>query len=119
MQGNADAASLRTSYQGMLFGADHHFSENTRLGLAVGLGNSRFNARGRSAHGKIDNYTLSVFGSTRWQATQWRYGATQGWHSVNSQRHVTLPTPAASKPATTPGPRNCLPSSAYPINGAR
>jgi subtilase-type serine protease len=90
MPGHAGAASLRSSYQGMLFGADTRVGKNTRAGIAVGWGHANFDARGRLANAKIENYTLTVYGGTTWDRVSWRYGATQGWHHINSRRHVNL-----------------------------
>ncbi|MBJ7263947.1 MAG: autotransporter domain-containing protein [Burkholderiaceae bacterium] len=89
-QGASGAAPVRTAYRGMLFGGDTHAGTATRLGIAVGFGNTTLDARQRMARAKLDNYSLSAFGSTDWGATQWRYGLTKGWHHVDSRRYVAI-----------------------------
>ncbi len=90
MADNAGAASLHSSYQGMVFGADTAVGHATRLGLAAGLGQSTLDTGTGMARARIDSYTLAAFGNTAWDALRWRYGAAHSWHNIDSRRHVAI-----------------------------
>lgn len=94
---DGNAASLRNTYNGALFGADTSVSASTRLGMAAGFGSSSMTVNDRQAKAEVDNYTMAAYGNTDLGATGLRYGAAYSWHRIDSRRDTGLPSSAQSR----------------------
>jgi outer membrane autotransporter protein len=88
IDGNGNAAKLDRSIGGFMFGADFPVASNWRAGVAAAYDHSDLNLDGRSSNADIDSYTLAAYAGTQFGALGLRFGASNTWHRIDTQRNV-------------------------------
>jgi subtilase-type serine protease len=84
--GDGNAAGVRASSSGILFGTDLAASADTGLGILAGFGSGHVDVDARRSKSRFDSYVLGGYGWRRVQALRLRYGASYTWHAVSAQR---------------------------------
>jgi outer membrane autotransporter protein len=88
--GDGNAATLKRSIGGLVFGADAALSGGARLGVIGSYSRSGFDAGGRHSSGDSDNYSLGVYGGARWGDVALRSGAAYTRHDMSTRRSVGI-----------------------------
>jgi outer membrane autotransporter protein len=100
--GEADGqgtALLKRSTAGLLAGADGVVFETWRLGMMAAYSHTSFDVPGRASSADSDNYSLGVYGGTRWNQLSLRTGAAYTWNKIETTRSVAFPGIAESPAA--------------------
>lgn len=92
LEGDGNAADTRTDSWGGLIGAEMLFSETFGMGMALGYQSDKAKIDDRASRVEADTYSLSTYGL--WRSGGWRLrgGASFGWHDLESERTVRLPS---------------------------
>lgn len=88
---DGNAARIKGTTGGMLFGADAPVGENWRLGLVGGYSHTSFDVDDRASSGDARNWHLGVYGGGQWGALGLRAGAAYTWHDISTGRSVAFP----------------------------
>ncbi|MGB3432542.1 autotransporter-associated beta strand repeat-containing protein [Achromobacter sp.] len=91
IDGDGNAAQVKSSTGGFLLGVDAPVSDVWRLGLMAGYSRTDFNVQDRSSSGDSDNYHLGAYGGGQWGALGLRGGLTYSWHDIATRRSVSMP----------------------------
>lgn len=86
----AGSSDLTARTYGFAGGADYHVSPDTLLGFALAGGGTNWNVAQVSGGGRSDVFQAGVYGSHRFGAAYFSAAATYGWHSVRTDRTVTI-----------------------------
>ncbi|EHK65323.1 outer membrane autotransporter barrel domain-containing protein 9 [Achromobacter arsenitoxydans SY8] len=90
VDGDGNAARVRSSTGGFLMGVDAPVSEAWRVGMMAGYSRSDFDVRDRASSGDSDNYHLGAYGGGQWGALGLRGGAAYSWHDIATRRSVSM-----------------------------
>lgn len=91
IDGDGNAARVKSSTGGFLMGVDAPFAEAWRVGLMAGYSRTAFDADDRASSGHSDNYHLGVYGGGQWGALGLRGGLAYTWHDIATRRSVAMP----------------------------
>jgi outer membrane autotransporter protein len=91
VSGDGDAAGVRHSSSGFLFGADTPPGQGWRIGVLGGYSQSRLSISARESSATSDDYHLAVYGGVRGAGLTARFGAAYTWHDVSTTRSVVFP----------------------------
>lgn len=91
IDGDGNAAQVKSSTGGFLLGVDAPVSDVWRLGLMAGYSRTDFDVRDRSSSGDSDNYHLGAYGGGQWGALGLRGGLSYSWHDIATRRSVSMP----------------------------
>lgn len=91
IDGDGNAAGVRSSTGGFLMGVDAPVADAWRLGLMAGYSRSDFDANDRASSGHSDNYHLGAYGGGQWGALGLRGGLAYSWHDIATRRSVAMP----------------------------
>ena len=91
LDSDGNAARIKGTTGGMLFGADAPVGENWRLGLVGGYSHTSFDVDDRASSGDARNWHLGVYGGGQWGALGLRTGAAYTWHDISTSRSVAFP----------------------------
>ncbi|KAB2685788.1 autotransporter domain-containing protein [Brucella pseudogrignonensis] len=93
--GNSNAAELRYSTGGFLFGADAPVTDRWRLGLVGGYSRTSVHINDRFSTAESDNYHVGVYGGMKMPietgALGLRTGLAYTWHQLDVARSVVFP----------------------------
>jgi len=89
IDGNGNAAGLRSNSGGFAGGVDAAFGDNL-LGFATSYTTSSTKADGVDSEIDADTVRIAAYGAHRMGAFQLSGGASFGWSSYDSERHLTL-----------------------------
>ncbi|WP_325960790.1 autotransporter domain-containing protein [Serratia ureilytica] len=93
--GDGNAASLKRSTGGFLFGVDAPAFDNWRFGLMTGYSRTRADVSKRASSGNSDNVHLGAYGGSSWKLAEntlsLRAGIAHTWHDIETRRSVSLP----------------------------
>ncbi|MBZ9676879.1 autotransporter domain-containing protein [Mesorhizobium sp. ES1-1] len=106
--GEADGggtAMLKRSTAGLVAGADGTMFDSWRLGGMAAYSHTSFDLPGRASSADSNNFSLGVYGGTRWNRLSLRAGAAYTWSKIETARSVAFPgiadSPAAKYQAGT------------------
>ncbi|HGM5808661.1 TPA: autotransporter domain-containing protein [Serratia marcescens] len=92
---DGNAASLKRSTGGALFGVDAPAFDSWRFGVMTGYSRTRADMGKRASSGNSDNYHLGAYGGGSWKLAEntlsLRTGITHSWHDIETRRSVSLP----------------------------
>ncbi|MGC0053728.1 autotransporter domain-containing protein [Brucella pituitosa] len=92
---NSNAATLKYSTGGFLFGADAPVFDTWRLGVVAGYSHTNIHVDERFSQGDSDNYHLGVYGGTSLNmgggTLGLRTGLSYSWHEMDFSRSVSFP----------------------------
>ncbi len=92
---DGNAASLKRSTGGFLFGVDAPAFDNWRFGLMTGYSRTRADVSKRASSGNSDNVHLGAYGGSSWKLAEntlsLRAGIAHTWHDIETRRSVSLP----------------------------
>ncbi|MCZ8390500.1 autotransporter domain-containing protein [Achromobacter xylosoxidans] len=91
IDGDGNAAGVKSSTGGFLMGVDAPVADAWRLGLMAGYSRSDFDANDRASSGHSDNYHLGAYGGGQWGALGLRGGLAYSWHDIATRRSVAMP----------------------------
>lgn len=91
IDGDGNAAGVKSSTGGFLMGLDAPVADAWRLGLMAGYSRSDFDANDRASSGHSDNYHLGAYGGGQWGALGLRGGLAYSWHDIATRRSVAMP----------------------------
>lgn len=88
--GDGNASDLDRSTVGLLAGSDFAVGDGWRLGVAGGHARGTATSRERASSADYSGYQLALYGG--WQSGAWgaRFGAAQGWNTVDVARNVVF-----------------------------
>jgi outer membrane autotransporter protein len=89
---DGNAARLHHSIGGFLMGVDRQLPDSWRVGILAGYSRSSFDANDRMSSGSSDNYSLGLYGGSRWGNLAFRSGAVYTWHDISTSRGVAFPS---------------------------
>ncbi|WP_169453529.1 autotransporter outer membrane beta-barrel domain-containing protein [Pleomorphomonas oryzae] len=87
---DGNAASLSRHTVGMVAGADGMLGD-WRVGILGGYGQSGVSVDDRGSSESSDNYTVGLYGGTRWKGVALRTGIAQTWSEIDTRRNVAFP----------------------------
>ncbi|SFS58167.1 autotransporter-associated beta strand repeat-containing protein, partial [Sulfitobacter marinus] len=85
-----DAAEMKRSGGGALAGVNLMTSPDLQLGVTLGVSRSEYDITGRQSSGTATAAHLGIYGSTQRGPLNLRFGATYGYHEIDSERRVTV-----------------------------
>jgi len=85
-----DAATMERSGGGALAGVNLMTSPDLQLGVTLGVSRSEYDITGRQSSGTATAAHLGIYGSTQRGPLNLRFGATYGYHEIDSERRVTV-----------------------------
>jgi len=92
---DGNAASLKRSTGGVLFGVDAPAFDSWRFGVMTGYSRTRADVGKRASSGNSDNYHLGAYGGSSWKLAEntlsLRTGIAHSWHDIETRRSVSLP----------------------------
>lgn len=88
------AARFDWTQGGALAGADVAVTQDTRIGIAGGMGHSSGNMDALASSAANDHVDAALYGTTRVGALALRYAAAYGWNDISTRRSIT-PAPLA------------------------
>ncbi|MCP9626414.1 autotransporter domain-containing protein [Rhodopseudomonas palustris] len=88
--GNGNAAGVRRSTGGVLFGADGDVLDGVRLGLVGGYGHTSISLDGGRGSVSGDTYSIGAYGGGNLNAFALSLGVNHAWHDLTSNRNVAL-----------------------------
>ncbi|CAI1941800.1 Extracellular serine protease precursor [Serratia entomophila] len=92
---DGNAASLKRSTGGVLFGVDTPAFDSWRFGVMTGYSRTRADVGKRASSGNSDNYHLGAYGGGSWKLAEntlsLRTGIAHSWHDIETRRSVSLP----------------------------
>lgn len=91
IDGDGNAARVRSSTGGFLMGVDAPVGDAWRLGLMAGYSRTDFDVNDRASSGHSDNYHLGAYGGGQWGALGLRGGLAYSWHDIATRRSVAMP----------------------------
>ncbi len=90
INGNDNAASLRSNTGGFFLGGDRLVGERWRLGVMAGYSHTSFRVRDRGASGSSDNFHFGLYAGTGQGAWRLRSGLGYTWHRIKTDRSVAF-----------------------------
>ncbi|RYG96950.1 MAG: autotransporter domain-containing protein, partial [Alphaproteobacteria bacterium] len=84
-------AGTNISTGGLVTGFDTLVVPDTRIGAFLGYSRTSIDVDGRSSSADSDNYSLGIYGGTKWGGLSLRSGASYTNHQITSERSVDFP----------------------------
>ncbi len=105
LNGDGNAATLRSTNGGAIGGVDVTLNHNWRFGVATGGGRTDARVDMRTSSGTIDTFHLAAYGGGRIGDIMFRTGASYSHHDIATMRTIAFPgfadTATASYDAST------------------
>ena len=88
LRGDGNAAGVRASGSGVVFGNDFAIGTHSRAGLLAGFGHDRVNADDGRGRVSADDFTLGAYGVTQLQDWRLSYGTAYTGYHARSRRDM-------------------------------
>lgn len=88
--GDGNAADLKRTTDGVLFGVDAPAGDHWRLGALAGYSRTSLDAGARASSGDADSFHLGVYGAGGQDGLRASFGAAYAWHDVSVDRSVAF-----------------------------
>ncbi|WP_168879203.1 autotransporter domain-containing protein [Rhizobium sp. P28RR-XV] len=98
--GNGNAASITQSIGGFLLGADAPIGDSWRVGLVTGYDQASNELSSRSSSADIDTFHIGAYGGAEIGRVGLRFGASYGWHDIDTTRSIVFPGFSETERAT-------------------
>ncbi|WP_299082825.1 autotransporter domain-containing protein, partial [uncultured Ruegeria sp.] len=85
-----DTAALDSLTAGFFAGLDTKTHSGWRVGLFGGYGNSSMTVDDRDSSGDADSFVLGAYAGYQLNNFGFRFGASNAWHSITTERDVTI-----------------------------
>ncbi|WP_188394401.1 autotransporter outer membrane beta-barrel domain-containing protein [Oxalicibacterium flavum] len=94
LDGDGNAARVKSRHGGLLLGGDTAFANRWRVGAAVAVTEGRIDVDSTSSGSNVRSYSAALYGGTSWNAAhgdiKLLVGGSYTRHDLDSQRSVTL-----------------------------
>lgn len=92
VDGDGNASGLTSTVGGMLAGADAAVGDNWRVGVLAGYSQTSVDLDDLASNADSDNFHLGFYAGTRSGPLGLRFGVAHTWHSIDTTRHVSIPS---------------------------